>query len=265
MIKQIVFVLCFVLGGYLNIIISQTTLIKGRVIDSNSNDPIAEAFVLVSSKSFSTQTDSEGLFYFYDDSIPKGEQVLEISKENYKTLRIPITIYHNKTINLDPVILEIDNRILETHFGVISITDDMIMDESGITHSLPGLLQASNDVFSKAAAYDFSTTFFKPRGLDNSYRALLINGVEMNKIYDGKPQWGSWGGLNDVQRIRIRSNGISANKMSFGGISGTTNISMRTSDYKRGGKFSYSMANRSYRGRIMASYFNGFNKWIVIY
>jgi hypothetical protein len=259
MIEQMLFVLFIVLGGFSNIT-SQTAVLKGRVVDSNSNEPITEAIVRVSSKPFLTQTNGDGFFYLSDESLPKGEQVLEISKENYIPLRIPITIYGNKVINLDPILLEIDIRTLETQFGTISITDDMIDDEVGITHSISGLLQASRDVFSRAAAYDFSATFFKPRGMDNSYGSLLINGVEMNKVYDGKPQWGNWGGLNDAQRIRNRSKGITANKFTFGGITGTTNISMRPSDYKQGGKFSYAMANRSYKGRVMESYFSGMNK-----
>jgi hypothetical protein len=28
----------------------------------------------------------------------------------------------------------------------------------------------------------------------------MINGVSMNKSYDGRPQWGNWGGLNDATR-----------------------------------------------------------------
>jgi hypothetical protein len=258
MIKQISFVLFLIIGGFSNII-SQTTVIKGRVVDSNSYAPIEEVNVRLSSKPISTLTDNNGIFFFSNEDLPKGEEVLEISKENYTPLRIPIIIYNSKIIDLDPILLEIDIRTLDSHFSVISITDDLIDDDSGITHSISGLLKASSDVFSRAAAYDFSATFFKPRGLDNSYRSLLINGIEMNKIYDGKPKWGDWGGLNDVQRIRNRTNGVTANHFSFGEINGITNISMRTSDYRKGGKFSYALANRSYRGRIMASYFSGLN------
>jgi hypothetical protein len=217
----------------------------------------------VSSGAFFTKTDLGGLFKISDGSIPLGEQVLEITKTNYKPLRIPIIIYKNKTINLDPILIEFDIRSLENPFGIISLEDDLMDEDKGLAHSFSGMLQATDDVFTRAAAYDFSTTFFKPRGLDNSYGVLMINGVEMNKIYDGKPQWGDWGGLNDVQRQRDQILGIRATKYSFGGLSGTTNISMRSSDYKKGGKFAYTLANKSYSGRMMASYFSGMsiNGW----
>ena len=28
----------------------------------------------------------------------------------------------------------------------------------------------------------------------------MINGISMNKLYDGRPQWSNWGGLNDATR-----------------------------------------------------------------
>ena len=40
----------------------------------------------------------------------------------------------------------------------------------------------------------------------------------------------------------------------FGGANGSTHILMRPSQYKRGGRISYALANRSYEGRIMGSY-----------
>ena len=66
------------------------------------------------------------------------------------------------------------------------------------------------DVFLNAAAFDFSATFFRPRGLDNANGKVLINGIEMNKQFNGRPQWGDWGGLNDVQRNREFSMGLKA-------------------------------------------------------
>jgi hypothetical protein len=37
-------------------------------------------------------------------------------------------------------------------------------------------------------------------GLDSENAMTMINGVSMNKSYDGRPQWGNWGGLNDATR-----------------------------------------------------------------
>lgn len=82
----------------------------------------------------------------------------------------------------------------------------------------------------------------------------------MNKIYNGRPQWSNWGGLNDVQRNQMFSMGMSANEYNFGHLAGTTNIIMRASQYSKGGRISYASSNRSYRGRIIGSYNSGLSK-----
>ncbi|WP_313791180.1 hypothetical protein [Lacinutrix neustonica] len=138
---------------------------------------------------------------------------------------------------------------------IISISDDQLnSEEDGLTSNVSGLLQSSKDVFLRAAAFDFSATFFRPRGLDNSSGKVLINGLEMNKQATGRPQWGNWGGINDLQRNQEFSMGIAPNDYNFGDIAGTNNIIMRASKYRKGGRLSYASANRSYEGRVMASY-----------
>src|SRR5690606_30672728 len=46
-------------------------------------------------------------------------------------------------------------------------------------------------------------------------------------------------------------------EVSFGNLAGTTNIIMRASEYSHSGKVSYAASNRSYTGRVMASYSSG--------
>lgn len=79
-------------------------------------------------------------------------------------------------------------------------------------------------------------------------------------MYNGRPQWSNWGGLNDVQRNQMFSMGMSANEYNFGHLAGTTNIIMRASQYSKGGRISYASSNRSYRGRIIGSYNSGLSK-----
>ena len=50
---------------------------------------------------------------------------------------------------------------------------------------------------------------------------------------------------------------FSDNEYSFGDLAGSTNIVMRASKYREGGRVSIASADRSYRGRLMASYSSG--------
>ena len=139
----------------------------------------------------------------------------------------------------------------------ISLSDDELNDDTSAADNISGLLNSSMDVFYRTAAYEFSSSFFKVRGLDSDNAILQINGVKMNKLYNGRPQWSNWGGLNDVLRNQELSNGSIPLKYNFGGILGSNNINVRASEYGEGGRITYSSSNRSYANRLMATYNSG--------
>ncbi|RDK88715.1 carboxypeptidase-like regulatory domain-containing protein [Marinirhabdus gelatinilytica] len=236
---------------------AQEAVVKGKVIDSDATEPVPDTEIRILSSIFNTETDAQGMFSISGTDLPQGEQVLVVSKAGYVTKRIPITIQNGTTINLDPILFEVDLSDIEAQIGIISLSDNELNQDEGTAFNISGLLQASRDVFLNAAAFDFSATFFRPRGLDNANGKVLINGVEMNKQFNGRPQWGNWGGLNDVQRNRDFSMGLTANEYTFGDVAGTTNIIMRASQERQGGRVSYASSNRSYRGRIMGTYNSG--------
>ena len=240
---------------------AQEAVIKGRLVDTYSSEVITDVQIHILSSNFETKTDMKGLFALIGSDFPKGEQILVVSKLNYITQCIPITIQNGATIHLDPIIMDIDLTELESQIGLINLSDSELDGDLGVSATnVSGLLQASKDTFLNAAAFDFSTTFFRPRGLDNANGKVLINGIEMNKQFNGRPQWGDWGGLNDVQRNRAFTMGLKANDYTFGGLAGTTNMVMRASKYRKSGRVSFAAANRSYKGRIMASYHSGVSK-----
>lgn len=213
---------------------AQNSVLKGRVLDALSSDPIERVTIQLDATDFSTETNIEGLFDF-KNTLPEGEQTLVIIKDGYLSQRMLIHINHDIPIDLDPIFLELDRAEIDKKLGVISLTDtDLELDET-ISYNVSGLLSSNKDIFLNAAAFDFSAAFFRPRGLDNSYGKVLINGIEMNKIFNGRPQWSSWGGLNDVQRHREFYMGMKSNEYSFGGVAGTTNIHMRASQLRKGG------------------------------
>jgi len=238
-------------------LLAQDAIVKGRVIDADATEPVSNVEIRILSSGNSTVTTTTGIFQFSSTELPQGEQVLIVSKDGYVTKKIRIVIQNGTTINLDPILFSVDLTEIEAQIGIISLSDTELNQDEDTALNISGLLQASRDVFLNAAAFDFSATFFRPRGLDNANGKVLINGTEMNKQFNGRPQWGNWGGLNDAQREREFSMGISANEYAFGDIAGTTNIVMRASKYRRGGRVSYAMANRSYRGRVMGSYNSG--------
>ena len=139
----------------------------------------------------------------------------------------------------------------------ISLSDDELNDDTYASDNISGLLNSSMDIFYRTAAYEFGSSFFKVRGLDSDNATVQINGIKMNKLYNGRPQWSNWGGLNDVLRNQELSNGSIPLKYNFGGVLGSNNINVRASQYGEGGRITYSSSNRSYSNRLMASYNSG--------
>lgn len=225
-----------------------------------SQEAIPQVKISIEGMPFETRTNGDGLFSFAHLKLPLGEQLVLVQAEDYLPQRIPIVLVSGETVLLDPILLQLDLSRLDERIGLVSISDVELNQDDGTVYNISGLLQASRDVFLKAAAFDFSATFFKPRGLDNSYGKVLINGLEMNKQFNGRPQWSNWGGLNDVQRNREFSMGLDANDYTFGDVAGTTNIIMRASRYRKGGQISIASANRSYQARIMGTYHSGLSQ-----
>ena len=234
---------------------AQQTLIKGSVKQAVSFEPISEVTITIEETQQTTLTNEQGEFEFSSD-VPLGEQVLKISKDGYTTKRYPIVVNEGQTVNITDMTLEID--IVESaDLFTISLSDDELNDHTSGLDNISGLLQSSQDVFQRTAAFEFSSSFFRVRGLDSENGSVLINGIEMNKLYNGRPQWSDWGGLNDVLRNQELTTGLQPSSYNFGGILGTTNMNVRASQYREGGRITYSSSNRSYTNRLMGSYSSG--------
>ena len=247
--------LCFSITAF-----AQQTTVKGRVVDASNNEALPDVEVTIENSAFTVTTDAEGNFNFDTFDVPLGEQIISLEKQGYSQRRYPVVINEGEVLDLDLIEMEVDINEENFQIGTISLSDNELNNDESTADNLSGLLQASKDVFLNAASFDFSATFFRPRGYDSENGKVLINGIEMNKQYDGRPQWSSWGGLNDAQRNQIFTMGLKANEYTFGGLAGTNNIIMRASQYREGGRVSYASSNRSYRGRVMASYNTGLIK-----
>ncbi len=238
------------------LIFHQETGVSGVVLDAATFEPIPDSHILIEGSTYETRTGEDGNFILSSADLPQGEVIVLVTKNGYLLQRIPVNLISGQIRNLE-ILLQSD--IFQDHLmtGAVSLSDAQLLDEEGSADNVAGLLQASRDVFLNAAAFDFSQTFFRPRGLDSEYGKIYINGVEMNKIFNGRPLWSNWGGLNDVQRNQVFSMGMVPAEVGFGGLAGSTNIIMRASKYGKGGRVSYAAANRTYTGRAMVTLNSG--------
>lgn len=233
--------------------ISAQNIVKGIIVDSDSEKPLKGVSLSIANMRIGLTTDSNGVFMI--KNIPNGSYIVEIRFKEYETQNFPIEL-SGKTIDLGTIFLYKDFS-LDQDLSLITLTDDELNDDASAADNIAGLLQATRDIYLRTAAFEFSSSFFRIRGLDSGNGKILINGIEMNKLYDGRAQWSNWGGLNDVLRNQEFSNGLAASNFTFGGLLGATNISTRASEQRPGTRITYSSSNRSYEHRIMATHATG--------
>ncbi len=229
-------------------------VVKGTIVDNGTNKGLEGVVVSVKNSGISEKTDENGKFELIN--LPDGKGFLVIEKQGYETQNFPLNLKEEK-VDLQIIPLFKDDSESQD-FSTIVISDDELSDDNSSTaDNISGLLQSSRDVYSRTAAFEWSSSFYRIRGLDSENAKVLINGIEMNKLFNGRPQWGNWGGLNDVFRNQEFSNGLAPSSYTFGGVLGSTHMSTRASEYREGGSISYASSNRSYVHRLMATYKSG--------
>jgi len=234
---------------------AQETVIKGMVLDRWSKKILSGALVSMNGSDLITKTNDQGVFEFA--TVLTGDQVLNIKAQDFVTKKFPVYLQFEE-IDLGAIVLDRD-LTTEKKDHLITLTEVELADDN-LLETGSGLLQATRDIFLTRAAFDFGQAFFKVRGYDSRNGSVLLNGIPMNGIWDGRPQWNHWGGLNDITRNQEFAYGLEKSAFTFGGLLGSTNIDMSPSRLRPGIRVSSSGSNRTYRGRLMATYNTGLNE-----
>ena len=232
---------------------AQQHAVTGRLRDIFSRDPLPGMSVAVEgNRSQPVYTDAEGLFALL---VPADSLLLVCSGAGYLTRTFPLQPGLRDTTHLGDLWMQPEPAPDEDwESGVQGLQGS---DEEGEPDSGMPLLQAGRDLFLSRAAFDFSAGFFRVRGLDSRETAVYLNGVPMNRAYDGRPAWSSWAGLTDIGRHSEQSFGWAFSNTAFGGLLGSVVISAAPSTLRPGARLTASFGNRSYQFRQMATYNTG--------
>ncbi len=230
--------------------------LTGKVVDSKNQKALQNVVVTILNTNLTSLTDVGGKFVF--NEVTPGNQLVQIKTQGYADQLLQVEIESGKILDLGSVVMA-EDQTQEQQLSLITITENDLGDDNSGSESTSGLLQASRDAFQQAAAFNWGQARFRIRGLDNEYGTTMINGITMNKIYDGRPQWGNWGGLNDATRNQEFTMGSAPSDYTFGGILGTQEINTRASIYRKGSRVSFSSTNTNYSWRMMGTHASGMN------
>ncbi|MDQ1098475.1 MULTISPECIES: carboxypeptidase-like regulatory domain-containing protein [Chryseobacterium] len=218
--------------------------------------PVERAEVDLKGSENDVTADKIGYFQFVD--LMPGHYQIVITKSNYETKVMEFDVAEEKRKDLGTITLY--SALTNADQGLTIIDSDNDDDTSTSQVSTVGLLQSSQDVFSRIAAFDLGFYWFRPRGIDGRSGETMLNGVSMVKSDNGNVDFGNWGGLNEITRYPEISQNHVPSEYAFGGNSSVIYKNTKASEYRKGFQFTQSLTNRNYRNRTSLRYSSGMNK-----
>jgi outer membrane cobalamin receptor len=229
----------------------QSTL-KGRIVDSKSNEPIIGAAISIKGTTTGAASDLDGNFTFKTNET--GDKKAVISLVGYTTKEVDIQIKGEIT-DLGTIAIDIESVELnevsviasvaidrKTPVAVSTIQRAYIEDKLG-NDEFPEILRQTPGIYATKSGGAFGDSRVNIRGFDTRNAAVMINGVPVNDMENGTVYWSNWAGLADVTRSMQVQRGLGAAKIAVPSVGGTINILTNTTDAKRGGNVFVTIGN----------------------
>ena len=258
--KKITQLLSFALMVCTLSVAAQST-VTGTIIDAGQQAPLPGATVVEKGTSNGVSSDFDGNFTI-NSSSSTGEVVISyvgfVSK----------TISFTGNMDLGSVSLEASEFGLEevqifasvavdrkTPVAVSTIRAAEIELKLG-TQEFPEILKSTPGVYATKAGGGYGDGRINLRGFNSENVAVLINGIPVNDMENGRVYWSNWAGLGDVTSSMQVQRGLGASRVAVPSIGGTINIITKTTDVETGGNVFSSIANDGYE-KLGATYSTG--------
>jgi len=230
--------------------------VKGTIVDSDDQEALIGASVLVKGTTTGTITDIDGTFDLV--VLEPGDYVLQVSYTGYSTLEINVAVGSGETelgthsmessaIGLAEVeviaSLAIDRK---TPVAVTTIKGEKVEALVG-NQEYVEVLRKTPSIYVTKAGGGFGDSRINVRGFDQRNTAVMINGIPVNDMENGWVYWSNWAGLADVTSSLQVQRGLGASKLAVASVGGSINIVTNAADQKKGGTASVSLGNDGYQ------------------
>jgi len=227
--------------------------ITGKVIDGELGGPLPGANVLEQGTSNGTTTDFDGNFTI---DVGQNSGTLVISYLGFVTQRINYTSPGALgTISLQPDAEELEGVVVtgildiakdrETPVAVSTIRASEIQEKLG-SQELPEILKTTPSIYTTKTGGGFGDGRINIRGFDSQNSAIMINGIPVNDMENGRVFWSNWAGLADVTTAMQVQRGLGSSKLAISSVGGTINIITKSTEKEEGGAVTFSGGNDGY-------------------
>ena len=232
-------------------IFAQTKL-TGKVVDETSQ-PLPGASIVVKGSSTGVSTDFDGNFTL-ETAISNG--TIEVSFVGYEAKIFTFNGSKNfGSITLNPSAESLDEIIItatsfaidrKTPVAVSTVKAEVIENKLG-SQEFPEILKSTPGVYATKSGGGFGDGRLTLRGFNSENVAVMINGVPVNDMENGRVYWSNWAGLADVTSAMQVQRGLGASKLAVPSIGGTVNILSKTTDVEKGGNIFTAVGNDGYQ------------------
>jgi outer membrane receptor for ferrienterochelin and colicin len=226
--------------------------VTGTIIDGASGEALAGVAVIARDANTVAVSHIDGSFNI---ALPQGEHTIEIAHIGYlgKSLKVSSSTELG-SIKLDADALELEQVLViasfakdrETPVALSTIKPELIAEKLG-HKEFPEILRTTPSVYVTKLGGGYGDSRIALRGFDSNNIGILINGVPVNDMENGKVYWSNWAGLADVTRTMQVQRGLGASKLALSSVGGTVNIITRNTDAEQGGSVYTGFGNDGYR------------------
>lgn len=237
-------------GGLLCLFAAELTAgtIRGRVTDTGGEtlpSALVQAVQEGTGRSFGTTTTLNGTFSL---ELEPGNYELRISYLGFVERVLSISVprdqnlgtieLSSETIGLEEVLVVSSfARDRQTPVAVSNISAAIITERLG-TQEFPEILKLTPSVYATKDGGGYGDSRINLRGFDSNNIGVLINGVPVNDMENGRVYWSNWAGLSNVTSTMQVQRGLGASRLAISSVGGTINIITRSTDVQRHGSFS---------------------------
>ncbi len=239
-----------VLTLFSTVMYAQST-VNGKIIDGDMNAPLPGANIIVKGTSTGATTDFDGNFTLNAKS-NSGEIVVSYVGYVSQTIAFSgdtdlgtITLL-SSNVGLDEIMIVASVAVdRKTPVAVSTIKSaDIALKLS--TQEFPEILKSTPGVYTTRAGGGYGDGRINLRGFNSQNVAVMINGIPVNDMENGRVYWSNWAGLGDVTSTMQVQRGLGASKVAVASVGGTINIITKTTDAIQGGNITTGIANDGY-------------------
>lgn len=229
------------------------TKVTGTVVDGETGEGLPGASVVIKGTTNGTITDFNGDFSLNLDG---SKVTVVVSFVGFKTFEKTINL--SETSSLGKIEMELGADELSAVEVLASVAVDRktpvatsvvkkeVILERASNQEFPELLKSTPGVYATKQGGGYGDSRINLRGFNSENVAVLINGVPVNDMENGRVYWSNWAGLTDVTKSMQVQRGLGASKVAVPSIGGTINILTQTTDAAKGGNVFYGMGNDNY-------------------